>query len=261
MGIKLLVPAIVSILILGSLGMDQQSSGQVQTSTTIGGDTNPPNFRFDDCSLTYAFAQDPLIPIRGPSPVHQGTCADGVLNTLEPSVEYKSGDCPVEEVTGQDIPVCDAVHLTIPNFIDDFNTKKVRIQVFYDPQESTSSVNHPDGVKEDVNPGTPGINPEICDRDAPRTFGSGGESSGEFYEDWTCHPNPDNEVIWFDITGAVITEIVVDTISFDSNAVGGDMIQMQTISILAAGAQYTAAWMIPVIVSGIGFAIVIARKF
>ena len=43
--------------------------------------------------------------------------------------------------------------------------------------------------------------------------------------------------------------------------VGGDMIQMETTSILAAGAQYTAAWMIPVIVSGIGIAIVIARKF
>ena len=44
-------------------------------------------------------------------------------------------------------------------------------------------------------------------------------------------------------------------------AVGGDMIQMETTSVLAAGAKYTAAWMIPVIVSGIGFAIVIARKF
>jgi len=44
-------------------------------------------------------------------------------------------------------------------------------------------------------------------------------------------------------------------------AIGGDMIQMQTTSVLAAGAQYTAAWMIPVIVSGIGIAIVIARKF
>jgi len=44
-------------------------------------------------------------------------------------------------------------------------------------------------------------------------------------------------------------------------AVGGNMIQIETTSVLAAGAQYTAAWMIPVIVSGIGFAIVIARKF
>ena len=44
-------------------------------------------------------------------------------------------------------------------------------------------------------------------------------------------------------------------------AIGGDLIQMETTSVLAAGAQYTAAWMIPVIVSAIGFAIVIARKF
>jgi len=44
-------------------------------------------------------------------------------------------------------------------------------------------------------------------------------------------------------------------------AVGGDMIQMETTSILAAGAQYTAAWMIPVLVSAIGIGIVIARKF
>ncbi len=44
-------------------------------------------------------------------------------------------------------------------------------------------------------------------------------------------------------------------------AVGGSMIQMETTSILAAGAQYTAAWMIPVIVSAIGIGIVIARKF
>ncbi len=45
------------------------------------------------------------------------------------------------------------------------------------------------------------------------------------------------------------------------SAVGGDMIQMQTTSVLAAGAQYTAAWMIPVLVSAIGIAIVVARKF
>ncbi len=45
------------------------------------------------------------------------------------------------------------------------------------------------------------------------------------------------------------------------DAVGGEKIQMQTTSVLAAGAQYTAAWMIPVIVSSIGIGIVIARKF
>ena len=44
-------------------------------------------------------------------------------------------------------------------------------------------------------------------------------------------------------------------------AVGGDFVPLDTTMVLAAGAQYTAAGMIPVIVSAIGIGIVIARKF
>jgi len=44
-------------------------------------------------------------------------------------------------------------------------------------------------------------------------------------------------------------------------AVGGEFIGIETTSVLAAGAQYTAAWMIPILVSAIGIGIVIARKF
>jgi len=43
--------------------------------------------------------------------------------------------------------------------------------------------------------------------------------------------------------------------------VGGSLILIDTTALLLAGTQLTAAWMIPVIVAGIGFAIVIARKF
>jgi len=43
--------------------------------------------------------------------------------------------------------------------------------------------------------------------------------------------------------------------------VGGTMIPIDTTALLLTGAQTTAAWMIPVIVSAIGIAIVIARKF
>jgi len=43
--------------------------------------------------------------------------------------------------------------------------------------------------------------------------------------------------------------------------VGGSLIPIDTTMVLVAGAQSTSAWMIPVIVAGIGFAIVIARKF
>jgi len=44
-------------------------------------------------------------------------------------------------------------------------------------------------------------------------------------------------------------------------SVGGELIPLDSTMILAAGTQYTAAWMIPAIVSAIGIAIVIARKF
>jgi len=45
------------------------------------------------------------------------------------------------------------------------------------------------------------------------------------------------------------------------SAIGGDIVPLDSTMVLAAGAQYTAAWMIPVIVSAIGIGIVIARKF
>ncbi len=57
----------------------------------------------------------------------------------------------------------------------------------------------------------------------------------------------------------------IDNLIFDDmpspSAVGGEFIGIDTTSVLAAGAQYTAAWMIPVLVSAIGIGIVIARKF
>ena len=43
--------------------------------------------------------------------------------------------------------------------------------------------------------------------------------------------------------------------------VGGEMIPVDSTSLLVAGAQSSAAWMIPVIVATIGIGIVIARKF
>ncbi len=56
-----------------------------------------------------------------------------------------------------------------------------------------------------------------------------------------------------------LTFVVVDSVSFGT--VGGMFEGVNTTSLLVAGAQMNAAWMIPVIVAGIGFAIVIARKF
>ncbi len=44
-------------------------------------------------------------------------------------------------------------------------------------------------------------------------------------------------------------------------SVGGELIGIDSTALLVTGAQMNAAWMIPVMVSGIGIAVVIARKF
>ena len=71
-------------------------------------------------------------------------------------------------------------------------------------------------------------------------------------------------------TADLTNEIVGDCITWVAQvfeftvqrvAVGGEFLGVDTTAVLVAGSQNTAAWMIPVIVSGIGFAIVIARKF
>ena len=85
-------------------------------------------------------------------------------------------------------------------------------------------------------------------------------SPGRYFEDWRCHPNPDNERIWFSLdTRTQIDAMIVDSISFGT--VGGIFEGVDTTSLLVAGTQANAAWMIPVIVSAIGIGIVIARKF
>ncbi len=69
---------------------------------------------------------------------------------------------------------------------------------------------------------------------------------------------------WNDLVASLGGQLVELDIPFELTqklAVGGEFIRIETATLLLAGSQNTAAWMIPVIVSGIGIAIVIARKF
>jgi len=68
-----------------------------------------------------------------------------------------------------------------------------------------------------------------------------------------------NQQINLGIPDLVCTEVL--KIVHGQRLVGGEFIPLDSTSLLVAGAQMNAAWMIPVIVAGIGFAIVIARKF
>ena len=54
---------------------------------------------------------------------------------------------------------------------------------------------------------------------------------------------------------------IVSNVAQSLMAVGGDLIPLDSTMVLVAGTHSIAAWMIPVILSAIGIAIVIARKF
>jgi len=59
-------------------------------------------------------------------------------------------------------------------------------------------------------------------------------------------------------SGLHIVSVAVEP---ESVIVGGNLIPVDTTSLILAGTQMDAAWMIPVIISAIGIGIVIARKF
>ena len=63
-----------------------------------------------------------------------------------------------------------------------------------------------------------------------------------------------------DDSGIVVNEGIFNHNLPNLCAVGGEFIGVDSTALLVAGAQMNAAWMIPVIVSAIGIAIVIARK-
>ena len=67
------------------------------------------------------------------------------------------------------------------------------------------------------------------------------------------------KVIEVDNTGTITA--MINEIFTDALAIGGEIIPIESTAVLLAGAQTTSSWLIPVIVSAVGIAIVIARRF
>jgi len=204
----------------------------------------------EDCSFHVFFDGFPLQLSSSP-PVNPmvADCPDGIFNTAPIVVEYKPE--LLSGVTSNTVEADQAVHLELPNFFDEFNTKSIKVEIVYDALDNTP-------VLDNIRPF--GQNFDTCFQDFFITTVDPNDIA-TLVEFWTCHPNPDNERVWITLDGADVRSVNVWTVSFDSQAVGGEIIPLDTTMVLVAGSQNTAAWMIPVIVSGIGIAIVIARKF
>ncbi len=209
--------------------------------------------RADDCAGAFQFLP-PFDDVKD-TPGFPGilltpgtTCSAGSLN---PDENVNQAYCETKiipaEVSSSGIEESEKTcHFHVPNWDDPFNTKSLRVNVFW-----TGPTPAIFNVKPLPNTLDPCIRGNLVNA-----------GLGHFYEDWTCHPNPDNERIWLTMDPSTeILDVVVDFISFDRNAVGGDIIPLDTTMVLVAGTHSVAAWMIPVIVSAIGIGIVIARKF
>jgi len=96
-------------------------------------------------------------------------------------------------------------------------------------------------------------NPDSCD-------GSGNCQSNDEPDNTSCD---DGELCTIDelCKGGICTMGTINTIPACIDTVGGEIIPIESTSLILAGTQSTFSWMIPITVSAIGVAIVIARKF
>jgi len=199
----------------------------------------------EECAFRALFEGDPLV-LKESS---QTECPDGVFNeAFRISVEYVP---PLSNAVTSSSVAEQEVIISLPNFIDELNTKTIRVDIVYNATESAPKI---------INIRPSGQNFDTCFFNF-FTSTVDPNNIATLSEFWKCNPNPDDEIITIDISGAKVFSVGAVTESFDRNAVGGNIIPLDSTMVLAAGAQYTAAWMIPVIVSAIGIGIVIARKF
>jgi len=240
LGIKLLVPAIASILILGSIGIVQQSYGLTDQA---------PSYRGDDCAVTWDFTN----PGTRQAPASGEIFAVGECPGFNLNTDFNIYFCEGPPVLAGEVEAQGAegftCHAEVNNFDDPFNTKLIRFQVWWTGPAAPMLT---DPIK---------VAPLFTACTFVERVVLQSQSPGHYYEDWKCQPNPDNERLWFLVENSDITLLRVDSVSFDRQAIGGDIIPLDTTMVLVAGTQTTAAWMIPVIVSAIGIGIVLARKF
>jgi len=227
--------AFLSISLIASFGLssNQAFGGEFTNECT---DDDVPLF---DDNCVHAFWDDQNNDLDEIEPASSWFSDSSEFDLFVPS---EFGE-PSEPIGGCISGACD---FRLPNFVDDLNTKKIIVQVSYD---ST---------------GSGPIFPSVTCNDSTGT--SDGilintiERRGVTEWEFECSPNPDWEIINF-VRSAALEQVVIWTTSFGEPQVGGEFLGVDSTALIVAGAQMNAAWMIPVIVSAIGFAIVIARKF
>jgi len=167
------------------------------------------------------------------------------------------------------VGITNGFNFFIPNLIDPLQFKDIHLQLTFCSKEVT-----PGGplqfqgqnIIQNV-VGTDNWNGQSGDENGCGFVDSGStlpdtQGATYFFEDWFCEPNPDFEQfdIIFNTNDWILVQVVVDTWTW-GQAVGGIFEGVNTASLLVAGAQANALWLIPLITAiGIGI-VIIKRKF
>ncbi len=96
----------------------------------------------EDCSFHAFFDGFPLQLSSSP-PVNPqvADCPDGDFNSGFPIVvEYKPE--LLSGVTSNTVEADQAVHLELPNFIDEFNTKSIKVEIIYDALDNAPIIDN-----------------------------------------------------------------------------------------------------------------------
>ena len=212
----------------------------VGVQNAFGDDLNPPTWRGEENSLYFEWnsidqfnSNSPDVFSQGPSsfPLSQfGGGNQGDIGTLARGPPGNGDD--------------DFVFVSVVNFVDGLDKKIVRIQVTYsaNPQSGFSSILSASEYDQNTGDNTAFSLCELIDHvDVSATH---------FYEDWLCEPNPDAEFHQVELFGGdqgeEITQLVMDTISFDDEVVGGELLPIDSTTLMLAGLQSSAIWMLPV---------------
>jgi len=120
--------------------------------------------------------------------------------------------------------------VSVPNFVDPLPLKLIHITTDFAEVDSIECISDQLNV-----PGS---------RDSQVPNGNG------FIEEWRCEPNPVLEDIFFSPTIKGFNNIVIHTVSKDipppppPPVVGGELLSIETTSLLLAGVQTPMAWMV-----------------
>ena len=128
----------------------------------------------------------------------------------------------------------DRCNIALPNFIDDLNTKHIHMVLEYAGDTPTNPevyCGEGEFLEENAEEG------KLVYEFSPE--------EGVLIWEFDCHPNPDWEVISFSRGETRLAEGVIWTTSFDDDIVAGELLSLDSSSLVIAGLTSSAVWMIP----------------